>query len=49
LFEGEASSEWRLSDSSPDYVELLLKGIFGVKISVTSATAHMKLSQNKPH
>ena len=41
------ASKWRLNDAPNDYVESLMKGIFGIKVDVSDWKVHKKLSQNK--
>ncbi|MGE3862490.1 MAG: FMN-binding negative transcriptional regulator [Burkholderiaceae bacterium] len=38
---------WRMSDSSPDYIDMLLQNIVGVEVEITSIVGKAKLSQNR--
>ena len=47
--EGRVASErpWKMSDSSPEYIEHMLTLIVGIEIEITKITGKWKLSQNK--
>lgn len=47
-FEAGRSPEWRVDDSSPEYVERQVKAIVGIEIDVEAITGKAKLSQNRP-
>jgi transcriptional regulator len=47
-FEAGRSPEWRVEDSSPEYVERQVKAIVGIEIDVEAITGKAKLSQNRP-
>ena len=47
-FETGRSPQWRVEDSSPDYVERQVKAIVGIEIDVVAITGKAKLSQNRP-
>jgi transcriptional regulator len=47
-FEVGRSPEWRVEDSSPEYVERQVKAIVGIEIDVEAITGKAKLSQNRP-
>lgn len=38
---------WKMSDSAPDYIDMLLGKIVGIEIAVTSLVGKSKLSQNR--
>ena len=38
---------WRMTDSAPDYVDLMLSQIVGIEVAITSLVGKSKLSQNK--
>lgn len=42
-----AARPWRMSDSSPDYIDQMLANIVGIEIEITKLTGKWKLSQNK--
>jgi len=47
--EGRTASErpWKMSDSSPEYIDQMLTLIVGIEIEITRITGKWKLSQNK--
>jgi len=47
--EGSTGAErpWRMTDSSPDYIEQMLANIVGIQIEITKLVGKWKLSQNK--
>lgn len=47
--EGQAGSPrpWKMTDSSPEYIEQMLSNIVGIEIEVTRMVGKWKLSQNK--
>jgi transcriptional regulator len=47
-FETGRSPQWRVEDSSPDYVERQVKAIVGIEIDVEAIIGKAKLSQNRP-
>jgi transcriptional regulator len=47
-FESGRSPQWRVDDSSPEYVERQVKAIVGIEIDVEAITGKAKLSQNRP-
>ena len=38
---------WKMGDSSPEFIDSLLRNIVGIEIAVTSMVGKSKLSQNK--
>lgn len=38
---------WKMTDSSPDYIEHMLASIVGIEIEITNVVGKWKLSQNK--
>ncbi|MEL6287484.1 MAG: FMN-binding negative transcriptional regulator [Pseudomonadota bacterium] len=46
-FEAPQSAPWATSDAPERYMEVMLRGIVGVEIAVTSIDAKIKASQNK--
>jgi transcriptional regulator len=38
---------WKMTDSSPEYIDLMLSAIVGIEIEVTKMVGKWKLSQNK--
>lgn len=47
--EGQAGSPrpWKMTDSSPEYIEQMLANIVGIEIEITRMVGKWKLSQNK--
>jgi transcriptional regulator len=47
--EGQAGSPtpWKMTDSSPEYIEEMLSNIVGIEIEITRIVGKWKLSQNK--
>ena len=45
----EASEEkpWKMSDSSQDYIDMMMKAIVGIQVTLTSIEGKSKLSQNR--
>ncbi len=46
-FEAAEPRPWRMSDSSPEYIDGLLRHIVGIEVAVTSLVGKSKLSQNR--
>jgi len=42
-----AARPWKMTDSSPDYIEQMLANIVGIEIEITKLVGKWKLSQNK--
>ena len=38
---------WKMGDSAPEYIDLMLRSIVGIEIALTSLVGKVKLSQNK--
>ena len=38
---------WKMTDSSPDYIDQMLANIVGIEIEITTMIGKWKLSQNK--
>lgn len=47
LHEAAEPHPWKMSDSSPDFIQDLLRQIVGIEIAITSLEGKRKLSQNK--
>ena len=49
IHEGRAGSDrpWKMTDSSPDYIDEMLANIVGIEIEITKMVGKWKLSQNK--
>ena len=47
--EGQTGSPkpWKMTDSSPEYIEQMLSNIVGIEIEITKMVGKWKLSQNK--
>jgi len=45
--ESQESKPWKMSDSSPDFIDGMLKAIVGIEISITRLEGKAKLSQNR--
>ncbi|MFL9866543.1 FMN-binding negative transcriptional regulator [Paraburkholderia fungorum] len=45
--EASQPKPWKMTDSSADYIDTLLKAIVGVEIEITRLVGKIKLSQNK--
>jgi len=45
--EASQAKPWKMTDSSPDFIDSLLKAIVGVEIDITRIVGKFKLSQNK--
>jgi transcriptional regulator len=45
--EAKEPSPWKMSDSSPEYIDGMLKAIMGIEILVTRLEGKAKLSQNR--
>ena len=43
---GEARP-WKMSDSTPDFIDSMLRNIVGIEVAITSLVCKRKLSQNK--
>lgn len=48
VHEASISSQWKVTDAPEAYIDVLLKAIVGIEISVESIKGKFKLSQNKP-
>ena len=46
-FERCQSSDWRLSDAPPDYIDQMSRAVFGIKFEPKRWRTHYKLSQNR--
>ncbi|MDA8109844.1 MAG: FMN-binding negative transcriptional regulator [Betaproteobacteria bacterium] len=42
-----SSKPWKMTDSSPEYIDQMLANIVGIEIEITRMTGKWKLSQNK--
>jgi transcriptional regulator len=47
-FERCQSSDWRLSDAPPDYIDQMSRAVFGIQFEPKRWSTHHKLSQNRP-
>jgi transcriptional regulator len=49
IHEGRTGAErpWKMTDSSPDYIEQMLSAIVGIEIEIVKMVGKWKLSQNK--
>lgn len=45
--EASQAMPWKMTDSSPDFIDPLLKAIVGVEIDITRLVGKLKLSQNE--
>lgn len=45
--EAEEPRPWKMSDSTPDFIDSMLRNIVGIEIAITSLVCKRKLSQNK--
>ncbi|MFZ1829053.1 MAG: FMN-binding negative transcriptional regulator [Candidatus Competibacteraceae bacterium] len=45
--EAHTGSPWKMTDSSPEYIDQMLSAIVGIEIEVTKMVGKWKLSQNK--
>lgn len=45
--EGARPHPWHVSDAPPDYIDVMLKGIVGVELSITGIDEKWKASQNR--
>ena len=45
--EAAESRPWKMGDSAPEYIDLMLRNIVGIEIALTSLVGKVKLSQNK--
>jgi len=45
--EASQPKPWKMTDSSADYIDTLLKAIVGIEITITRLSGKIKLSQNK--
>jgi transcriptional regulator len=45
--EAAEARPWRMSDSTPEFIDGMLRNIVGLEIAVTSLVGKRKLSQNK--
>ena len=45
--EAAETKPWKMGDSSPEFIDSMLKNIVGIEISVTSLVGKVKLSQNR--
>lgn len=48
IHEPTYQSEWKLDDAPEEYVQMMLKAIIGIEISIDSLVGKFKLSQNRP-
>jgi len=46
-FEARELRPWSIDDAPPSYVEAMLRGIVGLKLTIDSVEAQFKLSQNR--
>ena len=42
-----AARPWRMTDSSPEYIDKMLSAIVGIEVEITQMVGKWKLSQNK--
>lgn len=49
VHEGRTNAErpWKMTDSSPEYIEQMLKAIVGIEVEITKMVGKSKLSQNR--
>jgi len=47
LHEGGRAQPWSVSDAPPDYVQMMLRGITGFRLSITRLEGKWKMSQNR--
>ena len=45
--EAEEPRPWKMSDSTPDFIDSMLRNIVGIEVAITSLVCKRKLSQNK--
>ena len=45
--EAQEAKPWKMGDSSPEYIDGMLKAIVGIEIAITRLEAKAKLSQNR--
>ena len=45
--EAEETRPWKMSDSTPDFIDSMLRNIVGIEVAITSLVCKRKLSQNK--
>jgi transcriptional regulator len=45
--EAAETKPWKMSDSAPDYIDMMLRNIVGIEVAVTSLVGKSKLSQNR--
>ena len=45
--EAAEQKPWKIGDSSPEFIDSMLRNIVGIEIAVTSLACKVKLSQNK--
>lgn len=43
----EAMQPWKMTDSSPEYIDAMLKAIVGIEVEITRMIGKWKLSQNR--
>lgn len=46
-YEASQPKPWKMTDTQPDFLEMMLKNIVGIEIEVTRLTGKFKLSQNR--
>ena len=45
--EASEPKPWKMTDSSPDFIDSMLRHIVGIEVTITSLVGKRKLSQNK--
>jgi len=45
--EADEAKPWKMGDSAPEFLDVLLQSIVGIEIAITSLVGKFKLSQNK--
>lgn len=45
--EAGESRPWKMTDSTPEYIDSMLRNIVGIEVAITSLVGKRKLSQNK--
>jgi transcriptional regulator len=45
--EAAETKPWKMSDSAPEYIDMMLRNIVGIEVAVTSLLGKSKLSQNR--
>lgn len=46
-YEATEPKPWKMGDSSPEYIDSMLRNIVGIEVAVTSLVGKIKLSQNR--